>query len=156
MKPRTLKWLLLSTLVAGACHPALGCAESDFDLAESSRLPTALARPPNLNRREVSARLSYHLGLAAGEGRGIARLWLVNRSGLATREALCENWNWTYPPASSGTDEKGYPHYSIINCYGTLDVIEHRKMEPIFYMVDDPAILAAAHEWARHAESNFK
>lgn len=33
-----------------------------------------------------------------------------------------------------------YPSYSVITVNGITDIIEHRKMEPIFYVTDDPAI----------------
>jgi hypothetical protein len=35
---------------------------------------------------------------------------------------------------------KGYPKYVVITVDGITDIIEHRKMEPIFYVTDDPAI----------------
>ncbi len=34
----------------------------------------------------------------------------------------------------------GYPAYELITVNGTTEVIEHRKMEPIFYISDDPAV----------------
>jgi hypothetical protein len=86
MKPRTLKLLLLLAVVASACHPALGCSESNFHLAGSSRLPKVLAPPNGARRAGVSARLSYHLGLWLGEDRGVARLWLVGGAGIAVKE----------------------------------------------------------------------
>ena len=33
-----------------------------------------------------------------------------------------------------------YPRYEIIVASGITEVIEHRRMEPIFYITDDPAI----------------
>jgi hypothetical protein len=33
----------------------------------------------------------------------------------------------------------GYPSYEVITVNGTTDILEHRKMEPIFYITDDPA-----------------
>ena len=36
----------------------------------------------------------------------------------------------------------GYPSYEIITVHGVPDVIEHRRMEPIFYVNDDPAVWA--------------
>ena len=95
MKSRRLKLLLLSTVVAGACHPALGCSESDFDLASSSRLPKVLAPRDGSRHDAVSARLSYHLGLWLGEGRGVTRLWLVGKAGIAVKEVICEGWEHT-------------------------------------------------------------
>ena len=32
------------------------------------------------------------------------------------------------------------PAYEVISVDGTVDVIEHRKMEPVFYLADDPLV----------------
>jgi hypothetical protein len=34
----------------------------------------------------------------------------------------------------------GYPSYQVISVNGITDVIEHRRMEPVFYLSDDPAV----------------
>lgn len=34
----------------------------------------------------------------------------------------------------------GYPSYEVITVNGITDIIEHRKMEPFFYVTDDPAV----------------
>jgi len=42
-------------------------------------------------------------------------------------------------------DAKGrdiYPSYEIITVGRTTEVIEHRKMEPVFYVTDDPTVLS--------------
>lgn len=33
-----------------------------------------------------------------------------------------------------------YPSYEVITVKGITDIIEHRKMEPVFYVTDDPAV----------------
>jgi hypothetical protein len=35
---------------------------------------------------------------------------------------------------------EGYPRYKVVTVNGITDVIELRKMEPVFYMTDDPAV----------------
>lgn len=35
----------------------------------------------------------------------------------------------------------GYPSYEIISVRGVTEVIEHRRIEPVFYVADDPAVL---------------
>ena len=147
MKQRKLKLLLLFTVIASACHPALGCSESDFDLASSSRLPKALAPPDGAKPAGVSARLSYHLGLWLGEGRGVARLWLVGGAGIATKEVICEDWQ--HPRSAQTEGPTRYPSFEVVNCNGVIDVIEHRRMEPVFYMSDDNAVQREAVESAR-------
>ena len=147
MKSRRLKLLLLSSVVAGACHPALGCSESDFDLASSSRLPKALAPPDGSRHGGVSARLSYHLGLWLGEGRGVTRLWLVGNAGIAVKEVICEGWE--HPRSARTAGPTLYPSFSIVYCNGVVDVVEHRRMEPIFYMSDDEGLQREAVESAK-------
>jgi hypothetical protein len=34
----------------------------------------------------------------------------------------------------------GYPSYEAIIVNGIVEIIEHRKMEPIFYVTDDTAV----------------
>jgi hypothetical protein len=34
----------------------------------------------------------------------------------------------------------GYPGYEVISIDGLTDVVEHRAMEPTFYMTDDAAV----------------
>ena len=41
------------------------------------------------------------------------------------------------PPAGF---PKGYPAYEVITVNGVTDIIEHRRMEPVFYVTDDPEI----------------
>jgi hypothetical protein len=36
----------------------------------------------------------------------------------------------------------GYPTYEVITVNGITEIIEHRQMEPIFYITDDPALWA--------------
>jgi len=36
--------------------------------------------------------------------------------------------------------DAGYPAYEVVIAKGTTEIMEHRKMEPIFYVVDDPAV----------------
>ena len=44
-------------------------------------------------------------------------------------------------PLTLHSSIQGYPAYEVITIDGVIDVVEHRAMEPIFYMTDDPAVL---------------
>jgi len=35
---------------------------------------------------------------------------------------------------------KGYPRYKVVRINGVTDVIELRRMEPVFYITDDPVV----------------
>jgi hypothetical protein len=36
--------------------------------------------------------------------------------------------------------DPGYSAYEIVVVNGITEIIEHRKMEPVFYVTDDPAV----------------
>lgn len=36
--------------------------------------------------------------------------------------------------------KSGYPAYDLIEANGVAEVIEHKKMEPVFYINDDPVV----------------
>jgi hypothetical protein len=38
------------------------------------------------------------------------------------------------------TSLPGYPSYEAITVNGVADIVEHRRMEPLFYMTDDPNV----------------
>ena len=46
-----------------------------------------------------------------------------------------------YLGSKADKPENQYPAYEIITCKGITEVIEHRAMEPIFFVTDDPGVL---------------
>ena len=134
------KFLLLfvALTISGS---AIGCEwfpESTFELASESRLPKWNTLPPGLTRADVSVTLSYY-SVPWG---GIATFILQTTKGQTLKKVYgkvkgleplqLKNSPPGFPP--------GYPSYEIITVNGITDIIEHRKMEPIFYITDDPAV----------------
>jgi len=128
-------------ILAALSLSLLGCnvfPESSFDLAPESRLPKWFTLPPGLSRRDVTVRMNYYLkGPAEFILKDLKRnekLAEVNGV-LKTLEPLqLSNPPSGFPP--------GYPGYEIVTVNGITEVIEHRRMEPIFYITDDPAVRA--------------
>ena len=116
--------LLLSCLVSG-------CLESSFQLASESRLPGWEALPPGVTRADVSVTLNYYTTLP---GASDAEFILKNREGGKLVE-LKGKVKCQYP--YSGLS---YPRYDAIVVDGTTEILEFRRLEPIFYVNDDPAI----------------
>lgn len=108
-----------------------GCRESSFQLASESRLPRWEALPSGLTRADVSVRLNYYTPLP---GANDAIFILRSRNGEKLAEVKgkvkCQ-----YP--YSGWS---YPGYDAVVVNGTIEILEFRKMEPLFYVNDDPAI----------------
>jgi hypothetical protein len=122
------KQLLIAALCVSSCA-ITGCIESSFHLASESRLPRWIALPPGLTRKDVSVTLNYYstLSTLADDAKFILR----DKKGkkLTEVKGKVKHHPWT-----------GYPAYTAVVVNGTAEIIEHRKMEPIFYVNDDPAI----------------
>jgi hypothetical protein len=112
--------------------------ESTFQLARDSRLPKWITLPPGLTRADVSIEMSYYVKpwgrsatfiLRDKKGRILAKVH-GKQKGL-------EPLHLKNPP--QGFDP-GYPSYEVITVNGVSEIIEHRKMEPIFYVNDDATV----------------
>lgn len=134
---------LLAVVLVVACLPLLGCEffpESTFDLAPESRLPKWFSLPPGLTRGEVTVKMSYYVkpsGRTATftlSGSKKEKISEVRGTQRGLQPIELKKPPRGYPP--------GYPSYEIITVKGITEVIEHRRMEPIFYVTDNPAVLA--------------
>jgi hypothetical protein len=137
---RINKFLLLFVVltIAGS---EIGCEwfpESTFELASESRLPKWIALPPGLTRADASITLSYYIMpwgrntvFILQDAKGQVRTKVRGKTrGLGPSQLK-------HPPQGFPS---GYPSYEVISVNGITDIIEHRKMEPIFYVTDDPAV----------------
>jgi len=43
-------------------------------------------------------------------------------------------------PSSVGKSTGTYPSYEVVKAGGVVDIVEHRRMEPRFWMTDDAAV----------------
>jgi hypothetical protein len=128
---RTERYLPVVTSLVLSCLVS-GCLESSFQLASESRLPGWEALPPGLTRADVSVTLNYYTTLLLGAND--AKFILKNGKGRTLAElkgkAKCQ-----YPNSGSS-----YPRYDAVVVNGTTEILEFKRMEPIFYVNDDAAI----------------
>jgi len=121
-----------------SCCAISGCLESSFELARESRLPKWITIPPGLTRADVTVTMDYYSMPWPGND---AKFTLKDRSGenLAKLSGkttdLCP-----FMPDPSQRSRFVHPAYVAITVNGITDIIEHRRMEPIFYVSDDPLI----------------
>lgn len=121
-----------------------GCLESSFQLSDESRLPKWFVIPEGKNARDFTVRVDLHSTIGGGGGKTVIKLYEknklfpVNKFTLTIEEQPSTlSVQLKSPPEGS---PKGYPAYIVATINGVADIIEFRRMEPIFYMTDDPAV----------------
>ena len=116
-----------------------GCMEASFALAPESRLPKWFELPEGKSRNEFNVTMDYYIGLNGREA--VFKLYSKESSIYLQKVIGTQRGDrplkLTKPPAGF---PKHYPGYEVITVNGVTDIIEHRKMESIFYVTDDPAI----------------
>lgn len=124
--------VLILAIVAGMS----GCLESSFVLAPESRLPRWFDVPEGATRSELRVTMDLY-----STGESIFKLYKKNSFFALKKVTGISRFPYSNylknPPVGF---QKGYPAYEVITVNGITDVIEHRKMEPIFYVTDDPNV----------------
>lgn len=126
-------------LIAAITTGMTGCLESSFELAPESRLPRWFQIPDGMTRNDLRVTMDYYSTFDSGE----AIFKLHKKNGFFALKKVTGAPRFPYsnllknPPPGF---PKGYPKYAVITVNGITDVIEHRGMEPIFYVTDDPHV----------------
>ena len=134
--------LLFGTCQLGT-HPRIGCfAESNFDLSDESRYPKWFNIPQGYERKDLSVRIYYY---AQPFGETNFRTVLIGpppENRILQKKFGTSEWHpVTKAKIDAGLDH--YPSYHIVRVDGMAELVEHRKMEPIFYISDDAELKKA-------------
>ena len=123
------------------CSVLVGCEyfpESTFKLASDSRLPKWITLPGGLTRTQVSITMDYYIRPWGNSARFIVQDPTGRVLQKAVGKVKCnEPFHLKAPRQVS---EPIYPSYEPITVSGVTEIIEHRKMQPIFYVTDDDAV----------------
>ena len=139
---------LLLCAVLTVLGSEIGCEwfpESTFELASESRPPKWITLPPGLTRADVSITMSYYVWPWGGSAIFLVRgkegkiLEKIHAKVRGLGPDRLKNPPPGFPP--------GYPSYEVITVKDMTEVIEHRRMEPIFYVTDDPAVRKELGVW---------
>ena len=139
--PRVGRYILLGTAVTILGSSIIGCEyfpESTFQLASESRLPKWITLPPGLTRADVSITMSYY-----NEPWGRSAVFILQDAKgkiLEKTDAKLKCREPFYPKNPPPGFPPGSPAYEEVTVNDTTEMIEHRKMEPVFYITDDPAV----------------
>lgn len=125
--------LILLTLVFmlvfnSSCHPFYGFVESEFELAQESRMPKWVTIPSNLTRADVSLKITFY---TFGKVKNVVYGPLPQHK-ILYKTIGTHRWH----PI---TEKRGYvakPSYLIITVNGTDEIFEQRRLEPILYVTD--------------------
>lgn len=115
-----------------------GCLESSFQLSEESRLPKWFSVPEGMDRNDLLVQMDLHSTFSGGK----AVFKLYKRGNLLNIEKYIVSTDQQPGIRTVQLDSQssGYPRYKVLTINGITDVVELRKMEPVFYMTDDPAV----------------
>jgi hypothetical protein len=132
--------ILICSFAQGTClvgmHPRVGWfPESSFDLAKESRLPEWFSLPANLDRRDVNIKIFYYVPpppfkenvKALLIGPGPEHKIIDTKIGISRAHPMNSK-----DPRSPNY----YPRHTIITFDGITEIVEHKKMEPIYYIAD--------------------
>lgn len=154
---RRRKFAGLLIAAAGlACLSACG-PEAEFRLADESALPRWFRIPDGQIRSDVFVYYSLY-----GYNTGQTRMRLYDSRQRVVGdvspkiEARVSKGQIGQPVTGDSTLDR-YPGYTVLNLEGQREVVEHRRMEPVFYVVSEPSLkdavlTAAAAQRASEAE----
>lgn len=120
----------------------VGCLESRFQLSSESRLPKWFAVDNEMRREDLLVHMELHSTFSGGKAVFTLsqknKLFHIQEYTITSEEQPgIRSEQLKSPPDGS---PKGYPRYKVVTINGITDIIELRKMEPFFYMSDDPAV----------------
>jgi hypothetical protein len=131
--------VLISIFVAFVGIGMTGCEyfpESTFQLAPDSRLPKWITLPPGIARTQVSIEMNYYSNLWGSD-----TTFVLRDAKHQTLRKIYGKVKCNEPILIKGrTGETGYPSYQVITVNGMSEIVEHKKMEPKFYISDDPIV----------------
>lgn len=113
--------------------------ESNFALSNASRLPKWFTLDAGLSRSQVTVEMSYYI---SPSGR-TATFVMKQRDGSVISKAKGtvrgDHPIYLGPPTTDPLQQN--PSYEVVTVNGISEAIEHRAMEPVFYVSDDSAVL---------------
>ena len=135
--------ILILFFLLAACHPMRGFIESEFTLSPDSPLPSWYPKiPEGYNREDLSIRLRYYAPPFDIDDTvfWVESSWwhtLYKTTGRSERHPEFYDW------AKKDWKARHYPSFMKITIDGKTEIIEHKKMEPIFYISNEDAVINA-------------
>jgi len=103
-------------------------------------LPRWFSLPPGVQRDGVKVTLVYYTAPLSGPP--VATVTLSSSGGQTLNEVVAtlrDQDPQTLQPYS-GSGRIPYPMYEVLTANGITEIIAHRRMEPFFFITDDPEV----------------
>jgi hypothetical protein len=133
-----MKILVLRSFVCVSVLIIAGCLESSFKLSDDSRLPKWFVLPEGKDRDNYSVQMELHSTMTGGKA--VIKFYQDNELLPVQKYSITTDEQPQIRSRSIADASGGYPRYKIVTINGVTDIVELRKMEPVFYMTDDPAV----------------
>lgn len=135
----TILLVTITVVFLSGCDLRYGFVESEFQLANESRLPKWFVMPPNYTRKDLTMTVTYYT---------FDKTKIVIRGPAPDYKVLMEKVGTDrWHPL---TKQRGYeyPHYVIVSVDNIEEIFEHKKMEPVVYITDDPKVTSVLKQQA--------
>jgi hypothetical protein len=135
--------ILISIILLSSCHPYRGFIESEFTLSPESPLPSWYkVIPEGYSRDDLTIKIRYYAPPLDVDDTvfWVESSWrntIYKASGKSERHPEFYKW------AQEDWKNRHYPSYVNITIEGKTEIIEHKKMEPIFYISTKKAVTKA-------------
>lgn len=135
------KYLLLGVILTVLGISITGCKyfpEASFALSSESRLPKWIVLSPGLSRADVSVTMNYYVTPWGRSAQFLVRDQHNQVINKQNGKLICAE-PFQLQKSLQGIPSD-YPAYEAITVNSMTEIIEHRKMEPTFYITDDPTV----------------
>lgn len=131
------KAVLVACILFSACELF---PESVFMLSSESRLPRWFQIPEGIARSQLTVEMSYyydHVKFVFADERSNRRIATVRGKVIESPSVVPISME---PPLGAGVAVGARAHFSIVKMNDIVEIIVHKRKEPIFDISDDPAI----------------
>lgn len=134
-------FILLTCITFVGCDPRYGFMESNFQLADDSRLPKWFTIPKGYLRSDLKVTIDSYTSLCPFCNDVVTTLYgpspdnkeIMKKAGRQRWHPLSDIRYNKYPANK-------YPNYTIITIDEIEEVFEQRRADNILYITDDPSI----------------
>jgi hypothetical protein len=138
---------VFALIVFAACNPVRGCPEASYELASESRLPKwFVEKDASRDRGDLKVKMTFYVPPIRIDN---VELELLDKAGkrIASVMGRSQSHPVSLKPENRYRGRPRFPRWDIVTVNGTFEVVEFKRMEPRFYVSDDPALIQSAKEF---------